>query len=75
MYVHGTTVHVRKTPHLDASLLAKARAESGETVRLGLEALVRGAAYERLRALRGPEPAATHVPRRREKPARRRRVA
>jgi len=37
-----------------------------ETVRLGLEALVRHAAYERLRALRGAEPRAREVPRRRE---------
>jgi len=34
-------------------------------VRLGLEALVRHAAYERLRALRGAEPRARDVPRRR----------
>jgi len=39
-----------------------------ETIRLGLEALIRHAAYERLRALRGSEPNARDVPRRREKP-------
>ena len=38
-----------------------------DTVRLGLEALVRHAAYERLRALRGSEPRAQDVPRRRER--------
>ena len=80
MYVYGTTVHMKKTLHIDASLLAEARAVSGastdtEAVRLGLEALVRRAAYERLRALRGSELAATDAPRRRAKPARRRRVA
>jgi len=37
-----------------------------ETVRLGHEALVRHAAYKRLRALRGGEPHARDVPRRRE---------
>ena len=46
----------------------EARAASGaatdtETVRLGLRALVRSAAYERLRALRGTEPNARDVPR------------
>jgi hypothetical protein len=46
-----------------------------ETVRLGLEALVRHAAYERLRAFGGTEPNAQDVPRRRERPAAKRRVA
>jgi hypothetical protein len=36
-----------------------------EAIRLGLDALVRHAAYERLRALRGSEPNACDVPRRR----------
>lgn len=54
----------------DARLLRDARAVAGaktdtDTVRLGLEALVRRAAYERLRALRGSEPSATDTPRRR----------
>jgi Arc/MetJ family transcription regulator len=71
---------MKKTLHIDASLLAEAREVSGastdtEAVRLGLEALVRRAAYERLRALRGSEPAARDAPRRREKPVRKRRVA
>jgi Arc/MetJ family transcription regulator len=62
---------MKKTLHIDASLLREARSASGagsdtETVRLGLEALVRQAAYERLRALRGTEPRATDVRRRRE---------
>jgi len=62
---------MKKTLHIDEGLLREARSASGaktdtETVRLGLEALVRQAAYERLRALRGKEPRATDVPRRRE---------
>ena len=61
---------MKKTLHIDEDLLREARAASGaatdtETVRLGLEALLRRRAYERLRALRGSEPAARDVPRRR----------
>lgn len=61
---------MKKTLHIDEQLLREARAASGastdtETVRLGLEALVRQAAYNRLRALRGKEPKAADVPRRR----------
>ena len=64
---------MKKTLHVDDRLLRSARAASGastdtETVRLGLEALVRQAAYERLLALRGSEPGATDAPRRREEP-------
>lgn len=71
---------MKKTLHIEDGLLKAARAAAGattdtETVRLGLEALVRHAAYERLRALRGSEPQAEDVPRRRERPAARRRVA
>ena len=71
---------MKKTLHIDENLLAEARAVSGastdtDTVRLGLEALLRRAAYERLRALRGSEPAAQDVPRRRGKPTRRHRAA
>jgi hypothetical protein len=44
-------------------------------VRLGLESLVRHAAYQRLRALMGSEPDAEDVPRRREKPAVKHQVA
>jgi hypothetical protein len=62
---------MKKTLHIDEALLRDARSSSGarsdtETVRLGLEALVRQAAYGRLRALRGKEPRATDVPRRRD---------
>jgi hypothetical protein len=62
---------MKKTLHIDQQLLKDARVAAGastdtETVRLGLEALVRRAAYERLRTLRGSEPQAKDVPRRRE---------
>lgn len=63
---------MKKTLHIDETLLKEAKSVSGaetdtETVRLGLEALVRQAAYERLRALRGSEPRAGEVRRRRER--------
>jgi Arc/MetJ family transcription regulator len=62
---------MKKTLNVDDELFNSAKAASGastdtETVRLGLEALVRRAAYERLRALRGSEPNAEDVPRLRE---------
>jgi Arc/MetJ family transcription regulator len=62
---------MKKTLHIDDHLLAEARAATAaatdtETVRLGLEALIRHAAYQRLRALRGSDPRARDVPRRRE---------
>jgi Arc/MetJ family transcription regulator len=71
---------MKKTLNVDDKLLQEAKAACGattdtETVRLGLEALVRHAAYERLRALRGAEPGASKVPRYRERPARKRRIA
>ncbi len=80
MYLYGISIHMKKTLHIDEKLLAEAREVSGartdtEAVRLGLEALLRRAAYERLRTLLGSEPAARGVPRRREKPARKRRAA
>ncbi len=66
--------------NVDEKLFKEAKAACGaqtetETVRLGLEALVRHAAYRRLRTLLGTEPGAQDVPRRREKPASKRRVA
>jgi hypothetical protein len=66
---------MKKTLHIDAALLHEARSASGaatdtETVRRGLEALVRDAAYRRLRAVRGKEPTAKDVVRRREAAAR-----
>jgi Arc/MetJ family transcription regulator len=67
-------VWMKKTLHIDERLLREARTASGaktdtDTVRLGLEALVRHAAYQRLSALRGAEPRARDVPRRRERPS------
>ncbi|MDQ3071061.1 MAG: type II toxin-antitoxin system VapB family antitoxin [Acidobacteriota bacterium] len=61
---------MKKTLHIDEDLLRQARAVSGaasdtETVRLGLDALVRQGAYARLQALRGSEPGAAAGPRRR----------
>jgi Arc/MetJ family transcription regulator len=65
-------VWMKKTLHIDERLLREARTASGaktdtDTVRLGLEALVRHAAYQRLTALRGSEPRARDVPRRRKR--------
>jgi len=62
---------MKKTLNIDDRLLAEAKLASGaitdtDTIRLGLEAVVRHAAYQRLRALRGTEPHALDVPRRRE---------
>ncbi len=79
---------MKKTFNVDDELFQSAKAACGaatetETVRLGLEALVRHAAYQRLRSLRGTERLtvqrtehrAADVPRRRERPAAKRRVA
>ena len=71
---------MKKTLNVDAELLRKAKSACGaasdtETIRWGLEALVRHAAYQRLRTLIGSEPNAQDVPRRREKPTSRRKVA
>jgi Arc/MetJ family transcription regulator len=71
---------MKKTFNVDDKLFTEAKAACGattdtETVRLGLDALVRHAAYERLRALRGAEPRALDVPRRRERPPLKRRAA
>jgi len=71
---------MKKTLNIDDKLLKEARAACGaatdtETVRLGLEALVRHAAYERLRGLLGSEPHARDVPRRRERGSRKSKAA
>ena len=71
---------MKKTLNIVDELLREAKLACGattdtETVRLGLLALVRHAAYERLRALRGSEPHARDVPRRRERPSAKRRAA
>jgi Arc/MetJ family transcription regulator len=64
---------MKKTLNIDDALFEQAKAACGattdtETVRLGLEALVRYAASRRLSALIGSEPNARDVPRRREAP-------
>ncbi len=79
-YMYGIIVHMKKTLNIDETLFEQAKAACGattdtETVRLGLEALVRHAAYQRLSALVGSEPDAQDVPRRREKPAVKHQVA
>ena len=71
-YMYGIIVWMKKTLHIDKLLLRDAKSASGartdtDTVRLGLEALVRHGAYERLRALRGSEPNARDIPRRRQR--------
>jgi Arc/MetJ family transcription regulator len=73
---------MKKTLNIDDALMSEAKQACNartdtDTVRLGLEALIRHAAYERLRALRGSEPRASDVARRREKaaPKSKRRVA
>lgn len=78
-YAYGTIIWMKKTLNIDDDLFREAKAACGattdtETVRMGLETLVRHAAYERLRALRGTEPQARDVARRREKPSARRRA-
>ena len=71
---------MKKTLNIDDALLSEARAACGaatdtETVRQGLEALVRHAAYQRLKAFAGSDLNAKDVPRRRLKLPRQRRVA
>ena len=78
-YRYGIIICMKKTLHIDEKLLSETKLASGaatdtDTVRLGLEALVRHAAYERLRALRGSEPKAKDIPRRREPAVRKRRA-
>ena len=62
---------MKKTFNVDEKLFEEAKASCGaktdtETVRMGLEALIRHAAYQRLAALRGSEPHAKEVRRLRE---------
>jgi Arc/MetJ family transcription regulator len=63
---------MKKTLHIDEDLLREAKSVCGartdtDAVRLGLQALVRHGAYQRLRALRGHQPGARDVRRRRER--------
>lgn len=62
---------MKKTIHIDKKTLQEATEACGastdtETVRLALEALIRHAAYQKLRKLRGSEQGLTDIPRRRE---------
>ena len=71
---------MKKTLLIDDELLAAAKAACAaatdtETIRMGLEALIRHAAHQRLRTLRGSEPRARDVPRRRPKSTVKRRAA
>ncbi len=57
---------MKTTLHIDGTLLMEAKLASGtksdeDAVRLGLQALVRHAAYQRLRAFRGSESRAKNV--------------
>jgi Arc/MetJ family transcription regulator len=66
---------MKKTLNIDGDLLQEARRASKagtdtETVRLGLEALIRHFAYQRLRSLRGSESRGALVPRPRAKASR-----
>jgi hypothetical protein len=61
-------------PSFQEAKTACGAATDTETVRLGLESLVRHAAYQRLRLLRGTEPHARDVPRRRQTQPRQRRA-
>ena len=68
---------MKKTVHIQDRLLAEAKTAcqartDTDTIRLGLEALVRQAAQQRLRALLGTEPRPADVPRHREPPRTRR---
>jgi Arc/MetJ family transcription regulator len=65
---------MKKTLNIEDDLLKEAKEACGattdtETVRKGLEALVRHAAYQKLRELAGSEPDAEDAPRRRDWPA------
>lgn len=62
---------MKKTLNIDQPMLEEAKAACGEatdteTVQLGLESLIRQAANQRMRRLRGSEKIAVDVPRRRE---------
>jgi Bacterial antitoxin of type II TA system, VapB len=70
LYQYGNFRCMKKTLRIDEVTLRDAKKACGavtdtETVRLGLEALIRHSAYERLRKLRGSDADAKDVPRRR----------
>jgi hypothetical protein len=71
LYRYGSLGCMKKTLHIDEVALRDAKKACGaatdtETVKLGLEALIRHAAYERLRKLRGSDARVKDVPRRRQ---------
>jgi len=71
---------MKKTFNIDEKLFLAAKAACGastdtETVRLGLHALIRHAAYQRMRAMLGSEKNSVDVPRRREKAMSKRKAA
>jgi len=74
-------MYMKKTLHIDEKLLTEAKSTCGaktdtDTVRLGLEALVRHAAYQRMRRFLGTERGPLQdVPRRREPASRKRNIA
>ena len=77
--LYGKIGSMKKTLDVDAKLYAEAKAACGartstETLRLGLEALIRRAANERMLALRRSLPRAADVPPRRKKPSPKRSV-
>jgi Arc/MetJ family transcription regulator len=70
----------KKTFNIDAALLAEARQACGahtdtDAIRQGLEALLQRAASQRMIAYLGTESDAQDVPRGRETPARKKRIA
>jgi hypothetical protein len=69
-HLYGKIVLMKKTLNIDDELLREAKAACGaatdtETIRIGLQALIRAKAYERLRSLLGTERSVRDVPRRR----------
>jgi hypothetical protein len=80
LYRYGNCECMKKTLHIDEVTLRDAKKACGagtdtETVRLGLEALIRHAAYERLRKLGGSDADAKDVPRRRPESRKKRTAA
>lgn len=70
---------MKKTLLIDEKTLREAKEACGastdtETVRLGLEALIRHSAYQTLRKLRGSEKSVVDVPRRRDPSGKKRTV-
>ena len=80
LYGYGNYGCMKKTLQIDEVTLREAKKACGaltdtETVRLGLAALIRNAAYERLRKLRGSDADAKEVPRRRPESRKKRTAA